>query len=57
MKDKLQEIREALSRLLQQRMDALNDIRVNILGKKGELATILKSMKMYSGDRPRLVGW
>ena len=57
MKDKLQEIREkALSQITSaENLDALNDIRVNILGKKGELTAILKSMKDVSPeDRPKV---
>ena len=36
-----------------QTLDALNDIRVNVLGKKGELTAIMKSMKdIPKEDRP-----
>lgn len=57
MKEKLQEIREkALSQITAaENLDTLNDIRVNILGKKGELTAILKSMKDVSPeDRPKV---
>ena len=47
MKEKLQEIRtHALEMLSQaQSLDSLNDVRVAVLGKKGELTALLKSMK------------
>lgn len=47
MKDKLEQImRDALSQIDQsQGLDKLNNIRVAFLGKKGELTSILKSMK------------
>ncbi|MCC8051691.1 MAG: phenylalanine--tRNA ligase subunit alpha [Clostridiales bacterium] len=47
MKDRLQSIREdALAQIQEADMlDRLNDVRVNFLGKKGELTAILKSMK------------
>ena len=36
-------------------LDALNDVRVNILGKKGELTAVLKSMKdIAAEDRPKV---
>lgn len=36
-------------------LDALNDVRVNVLGKKGELTAILKSMKdVAPEDRPKV---
>ncbi len=47
MKDRLQSIREdALTQIQEADMlDRLNEVRVNFLGKKGELTAILKSMK------------
>ncbi|MCD7744306.1 MAG: phenylalanine--tRNA ligase subunit alpha [Lachnospiraceae bacterium] len=47
MKDRLQSIKEeALSQIKDADMlDRLNDVRVNFLGKKGELTALLKSMK------------
>jgi len=57
MNEKLQEIREkALSQIgTASNLDALNDIRVNVLGKKGELTAILKSMKdVAPEDRPKV---
>ncbi len=38
-----------------QTLDALNDIRVNVLGKKGELTAVLKGMKdVAPEDRPKV---
>ena len=47
MKDRLQKIRnEAIAQIKAAGgMDALNDIRVSFLGKKGELTAIMKSMR------------
>ncbi|MCC8017019.1 MAG: phenylalanine--tRNA ligase subunit alpha [Lachnospiraceae bacterium] len=47
MKDRLQSIKEeALSQIKDADMlDRLNEVRVNFLGKKGELTALLKSMK------------
>ncbi|MCD7765653.1 MAG: phenylalanine--tRNA ligase subunit alpha [Lachnospiraceae bacterium] len=52
MKDRLQSIREdALAQIQEADMlDRLNDVRVNFLGKKGELTAILKSMKEISPE-------
>ena len=46
MKEKLQSIKEqALSKIAEaQDINLLNDIKVSILGKKGELTQVLKSM-------------
>ena len=55
MKAKLQEIQEkAISQIEKaQGADALNDIRVAMLGKKGELTALLKSMKdLTPEERP-----
>ena len=48
MKEKLQSIKEqALSKIAEaQDINLLNDIKVSILGKKGELTQVLKSMKL-----------
>lgn len=57
MKEKLQAIREeALAKIEEARdLDALNDIKVNILGKKGELTQVLKGMKdVAPEDRPKV---
>ncbi|MCD8098090.1 MAG: phenylalanine--tRNA ligase subunit alpha [Lachnospiraceae bacterium] len=55
MKDRLQKIREdAIARIREsQNPDALNEVRVSVLGKKGELTALLKSMKEIAPeDRP-----
>ena len=55
MRDKLQEItKKAMEQIdAAQEMTALNDVRVAILGKKGELTAVLKSMKdVKPEDRP-----
>lgn len=55
MKERLQKIREeAIARIKASKdPDALNDVRVSILGKKGELTALLKSMKEIAPeDRP-----
>ena len=57
MKEKLEAIKkEALERLnAVQDMDALNEIRVNMLGKKGRLTEVLKGMKdVPASDRPKV---
>ncbi len=57
MKEKLEQImRDALSQIEQsQELDKLNDIRVAFLGKKGELTSVLKSMKdVAPEERPKL---
>lgn len=55
MKDKLQEITKRAMEQIEaaDEMAALNDVRVAILGKKGELTAVLKSMKdVKPEDRP-----
>ena len=55
MKERLQKIREeAIAKIkASQNLEALNDVRVSILGKKGELTALLKSMKEVAPeDRP-----
>ena len=57
MKDKLLEIqKKALEQIENAKeLSALNDVRVSILGKKGEMTNILKSMKDVSPeDRPKV---
>lgn len=57
MKDKLEQIRaEALKQIQNsEALDKLNEIRVNYLGKKGELTAVLKSMKdVAAEDRPKI---
>ena len=55
MKERLQKIREeAIARIrVSKDPDALNDVRVSVLGRKGELTALLKSMKEVAPeDRP-----
>lgn len=55
MKDKLQSImKEALTQINSaEKLEQLNDIKVEFLGKKGELTSVLKSMKdVAPEDRP-----
>ena len=55
MKEKLQKIKEEAIKSIEQSEDLskLNDVRVAILGKKGELTAVLKSMKdILPKDRP-----
>lgn len=57
MKAKLDQIREqALAQIRScDTMDRLNEIRVSVLGKKGELTNVLKSMKdVAPEDRPKV---
>lgn len=57
MKDKLEAIKaEALSKIENAGdLDSLNDIKVAVLGKKGELTAVLKSMKdVAPEDRPKV---
>ncbi|MBE5906576.1 MAG: phenylalanine--tRNA ligase subunit alpha [Lachnospiraceae bacterium] len=52
MKEKLQQIREnAMKQILESDgLAKLNDVRVNVLGKKGELTQIMKNMKNLSAE-------
>ncbi len=57
MKEKLQQIREEALKNIENsgNLDALNDIRVSVLGKKGELTALLKGMKdVAPEDRPKV---
>ncbi|MBO5094783.1 MAG: phenylalanine--tRNA ligase subunit alpha [Lachnospiraceae bacterium] len=57
MKEKLEQIKkEALEQIGNAgALDALNDVRVNFLGKKGALTAVLKSMKdVAPEDRPKV---
>ena len=47
MKERLEAIKKAALEKIEQAdaMDSLNDIRVSVLGKKGELTQVLKVMK------------
>ncbi len=60
MKEKLAKIREqALTQIKAcDTTDKLNEVRVSILGKKGELTGVLKSMKdVPAEDRPQVGQW
>ena len=53
--EKLQKIREEAVRQIEEakELNALNDVRVSVLGKKGELTAVLKGMKdVKPEDRP-----
>ena len=55
MKEKLQKIKEEAVRNIEASGDLskLNDVRVAVLGKKGELTAVLKSMKdILPEERP-----
>ena len=57
MKEKLEAIKSAALAKMQEAgtLDALNEIRVEFLGKKGELTSVLKSMKdVAPEDRPKV---
>ncbi len=57
IKEQLDKIRESALKQIGETdgLDMLNDIRVNFLGKKGELTSILKSMKdVAPEDRPKV---
>ena len=58
MKEKLQKIREEAMRQLEdaKELNALNDVRVAFLGKKGELTAVLKGMKDVSPEERPMVG-
>ncbi len=58
MKEKLQKIKDEAMRQIEASGDLsrLNDVRVSILGKKGELTAVLKSMKDVSPEERPLVG-
>ena len=55
MKDRLEQIRQSALKQIEEAgaLEKLNDIRVAFLGKKGELTSIMKSMKEIAPeDRP-----
>jgi phenylalanyl-tRNA synthetase alpha chain len=57
VKEKLEEIREKAFSAIDKAddQDSLNDVRVKVLGKKGELTAILKGMKdVAPEDRPKV---
>lgn len=57
MKEKLEQIKaQALAQIeASDTLDKLNEVRVNVLGKKGELTAVLKSMKdVAAEERPKV---
>ena len=57
MKEKLEELRQrALEKIKSiEELDALNELRIAYLGKKGELTQMLKAMKDVSDEeRPKI---
>ena len=58
MKEKLQKIREEAVRQIEEakELNALNDVRVSVLGKKGELTAILKLMGKLSAEERPIIG-
>ena len=58
MKEKLEKMKEQVMKNLQEIKDlqALNDLRVKVLGKKGELTEILRGMKDLSPEERPVVG-
>lgn len=58
MKEKLQSIRQAAKDMLKnaQSLDALEELRVRYLGKKGELTAVLKGMGALSKEERPVIG-
>ena len=58
MQDKINKIRENAKELINGAKDkqALNDIRVKVLGKKGELTAVLRAMGQLSAEQRPVVG-
>lgn len=58
MKEKLNAIREAAIKQIEASdgLEKLNEVRVSFLGKKGELTTVLKSMKDVAPEERPMVG-
>jgi phenylalanyl-tRNA synthetase alpha chain len=61
IKETLEKIEEISQRTLSSikesaSLDAINDVRVKILGKKGELTTVLKAMGKLSADERPIIG-
>ena len=57
MNEKLEQIRKEAIKQIESSdaLEKLNEIRVNFLGKKGELTAVLKSMKdVAPEDRPKV---
>lgn len=58
MKEKLQEIKKAVEQVLAEAadLDALENIRIKYLGKKGELTAVLKGMGKLSPEERPVIG-
>ena len=58
MKEKLKKIHEEALKQIEtsDSLEKLNEVRVNFLGKKGELTSVLKSMKDVSPEERPVVG-
>ncbi|MGN0170350.1 MAG: phenylalanine--tRNA ligase subunit alpha [Lachnospiraceae bacterium] len=58
MNDRLQQIKEEAMKQIRESdgLSKLNEVRVNVLGKKGELTQILKSMKDLSAEERPVFG-
>lgn len=58
MKEEITKIRDAAKTLIEDAKDkkTLNDIRVKIFGKKGELTTILRGMANLSPEERPVIG-
>ena len=58
MREQLEKIKEEALRQIEasDALERLNDIRVAYLGKKGELTSVLKSMKDVSPEERPMVG-
>ena len=58
MKEKLEEIKEKAKKEIEKisSLQELNDLRVRVLGKKGELTEILRGMKDLSPEERPVVG-
>ena len=58
MKERLEAIKKAALEKIEQAdaMESLNDIRVSVLGKKGELTQVLKGMKDVAKEERPIVG-
>ena len=58
MQEELKKIKEAALEAMEQAssLESLNDLKVKVLGKKGELTTILKGMGKLSAEERPLIG-
>ncbi len=58
MRQQLEEIKEKTKKVLEENFNSeeLNDLKVKILGKKGELTTILKEMGKVSAEERPVIG-